>query len=74
MRVINLDETGVKLLNRKKNQIYLTYDEIPEFIAGKYKIEADILKFKDKSLPLSTKDLEDFTNVIHYLKTEIYKG
>ena len=73
MRVINLDETGIKLLNDKKNQIYLNKDEIIDFVKGKYQINENVLKFNTKSLSLSDVEVKQFPNIITYLKNNILK-
>ena len=69
MRVINLDETGIKLLNNKKNQIYLNRDELVEFVNGNYAIVNNKLTFKNKILTLSESEIKEFPTVLSYLKT-----
>lgn len=73
MRVINLDETGVKLLNDKKNQIYLDKDEIVDLVNGKYQIAQNVLKFNTKSLSMSDVEIKQFPNILLYLKNNILK-
>lgn len=73
MRVINLDETGIKLINNKKNQIYLDKEEIKDFVAGKYTIKDGDLLFKNYKLALSQEEIKDIQIIINYLKSEILK-
>lgn len=73
MRVINLDETGIKLINNKKNQIYLDKEEIKDFVAGKYTIKDGNLLFKNYKLTLSQEEIKDIQIIINYLKSEILK-
>lgn len=69
MRVINLDETGIKLLNNKKNQIYLNRDELADFVNGNYAITNNKLTFKNKTLNLSESEIKEFPTILSYLKT-----
>ena len=73
MRVINLDETGIKLLNNKKKQIYIAREDLKDFIAGKYQLSETGLSFKDMTLPLSAEEIENFPVILKYLKTDIVK-
>lgn len=74
MRIINLDETGIKLLSNKKHQIYISKDDLKDFVKGKYTILNDILTFNELQLPLSKEEIRDFPITLEYLKTEILKG
>lgn len=69
MRVINLDETGVKLLNKKKNQVYLNRDEIIRFVDGNYTVVNNQLIFDNKKLALSDEELKELPTILSYLKT-----
>lgn len=69
MRVINLDETGIKLLNNKKNQIYLNRDELTDFVNGNYAIINNKLTFKNKTLNLSESEIKEFPTILSYLRT-----
>lgn len=69
MRVINLDETGVKIISATKRQMYLTPAEIKDFLAKKYEIRDNVLFLNKKSLPLCEKDMQDFQNTIMYLES-----
>lgn len=73
MRVINLDETGIKLLNDKKNQIYLNKEEIEDFVRGNYQIIQNTLKFNAKSLAISDIEIKQFPTILTYLKNTILK-
>jgi len=74
LRVINLDETGIKLINNKKGQIYINKDDLREFVNGKYTIDSNnTLIFKNLKLLLSQEEVNDFSTILKYLKTEILK-
>lgn len=73
MRVINLDETGVKLINNKKQQIYLTLDEVRTFVKTKNLIQEDHIVFNNMKLFVSKEEIRDFNTIISYLKSEILK-
>lgn len=74
MRVINLDETGIKLINNKKGQIYINKEDLHDFVDGKYIIDSNnILSFKNLKLSLSQEEVNDFSTILKYLKTEILK-
>ena len=74
MRVINLDDTGIKLLNDKKNQIYITKDDLVNFVAGQYTITEDqVLIFGENQLALSSEEIKDFPIILKYLKNEVLK-
>jgi hypothetical protein len=75
MRVINLNETGVKILNKKKQQMYITSDELPLFVAGKYALDTtnQALNFNGKTLTLSLDEINYLPELLKYLKTEILK-
>jgi hypothetical protein len=67
MRVINLDETGIKIISSTKHQIYLTLNEVKSFIKKNYTITDNKLTFNTKTLQLSDKDVEEFPNILNYL-------
>lgn len=73
MRVINLDETGIKLINNKKQQIYLSLDEVKSFVNTKNLIKDDHIEFNNLKLALSKEEIKDFNVIIKYLKSEILK-
>lgn len=73
MRVINLDETGIKLLNNNKNQIYITKEDLKDFVKGKYILENNHLIFNNKKLSLSSEEIRDFPTIIQYVKNEVLK-
>lgn len=73
MRVINLDETGIKLLNDNKNQIYITKEDLKDFVSGKYILKNDELIFNNKKLTLSSNEINTLPAIINYIKTEILK-
>ncbi len=73
MRVINLDETGIKLLNNNKNQIYITKEHLRDFVEGKYTLDKEGLTFNNKKLSLSQEEINNFPTIIQYVKNEILK-
>jgi len=75
MRVINLNETGIKILNKKKQQMYITSDELPLFISGKYILDRvnNALNFNGKTLTLTVDEINYLPELLKYLKTEILK-
>lgn len=75
MRVINLNETGIKILNKKKQQMYITSDELPLFISGKYILDRvnNTLNFNGKTLTLTVDEINYLPELLKYLKTEILK-
>lgn len=73
MRVINLDETGIKLIASNKKQMYLSLSEIKDFIDEKYKIEENLLVFYEKKLLLSESDIRELPNILNYMKATFNK-
>ena len=69
MKVINLDETGIKLITSTKRQMYLTLKEVKNFVNKKYNLTDNILKVNQKELILSDKDLEEFPDIVEYINT-----
>ena len=69
MRVINLDETGIKLINNKKQQMYLTLDDVKDFVKQNNIIHDNTLEYKNKKLHLSSEETQDFSTIIKYLKS-----
>lgn len=69
MRVINLDETGIKIIAANRKQIYLSMDEIRAFIDKKYSLVDNILTIAQKQLPLTEKDMHEFSNIEDYIKS-----
>lgn len=67
MRIINLDETGIKIITSNKKQMYLSLEEIKKFIAKKYTLNNNILTLDAKKLILSDKDVLEFPNIITYI-------
>lgn len=68
MRIINLDETGIKIITSNKKQMYLSLDEIKEFIEKKYTLVDNVLTFDKKKLILSDDDVLEFPNIVNYIK------
>lgn len=74
MRVINLDETGIKLLNNNKNQIYIIKEDLQDFVDGNYNLTENGLTFKNKTLSLSSQEIKDFPIILQYIKTEVLRN
>ena len=73
MRIINLDETGIKLISEDKKQMYLSINEIKDFINNNFKICDNMLTFNLKTLKLSNKDIEEFPLILQYIKDNFIK-
>ena len=73
MRVINLDETGIKLISNKRQQIYLSVQEIQSFLDGNYKIDNYTLIVGNKRLALSDIDVHEFQSVLNYIAANFKK-
>lgn len=71
MRIINLDETGIKLITNAKRQMYISRDSLQQFIKGQYRVENNTLQFEGKTLELSAEEIDNFSNIIKYIKTEV---
>lgn len=69
MRIINLDDSGIKMISSTKHQMYLSISEVKSFIEKNYKIDGDKLIFNTKSLQLSDDDVKEFPSILTYLKT-----
>lgn len=69
MRIINLDDTGIKMISSTKHQMYLSVDEVKKFIKKKYKLDGNKLIVNEKSLQLSAEDVKEFPSVLNYLKS-----
>lgn len=73
MRIINLDETGIKLITSTKKQMYLSLSEIKDFIAKKYMLKDNRLIFNTKELILSDNDVKEFPDIYDYIKDNFMK-
>lgn len=69
MRIINLDETGIKMISSTKHQMYLSVSEVKSLIKENYKIDGNNLVFNKKILEMSDEDVKDFPSTISYLKS-----
>lgn len=70
MRIINLDETGIKMISSTKHQLYLSVSEVKSLIKKNYTIDGDKLIFNKKMLQLSDEDVKEFPSVLNYLKRQ----
>lgn len=68
MRVINLDATGIKLITSDKKQMYLSLEEIKDFLNKKYNLSENILSLNNKKLVLSAKDIDEFPSIVTYIE------
>ena len=68
MRVINLDATGIKLITSDKKQMYLSLEEIRDFLNNKYNLTENILSLNNKKLILSEKDIDEFPSIVTYIE------
>lgn len=73
MRVINLDETGIKLITSHKKQMYLSLNEIKDFLHKKYTLSNNILTVNNKTLNLTDKDVDEFSNIVDYIESTFEK-
>lgn len=72
MRVINLDETGIKLIAANKRQMYLSLEELKDFVAQKYTIDTkNILNYNNKKLQLTESDVTEMPGIIDYINDTI---
>lgn len=67
MRVINLDETGIKIITADKHQLYLSVNEVKNFIKNKYSLVDNELNINNKTLKLSDEDVKQFPSIVEYL-------
>ena len=68
MRIINLDDIGVKLISSCKDQVYIYTEELPAFANGNYTLNGNILTVNGTDLELSDRDLEELPSIMHYVK------
>ena len=68
MRIINLDEFGIKLISSEKKQVYLTKKEIKMLLSKQYEIKDHILCVDTKKLQLSDSDMQDFNKALDYIQ------
>lgn len=73
MRVLNLNDAGIKLMSSNKKQIYLSTEEIREFLDRKYSLIDSVLTIRDKSLTLSPSDMNQFNDTYNYIKNHFEK-
>lgn len=73
MRVINLDETGIKLITSTKKQMYLSLSEIKDFLSNKYTLVDNVLTLNQKTLLLSESDVNEFPNIVDYIESKFEK-
>lgn len=74
MRVINLDETGIKLIGSNRKQLYLSLKDVKDFLDKKYTITENTFKLNNKELVLTDSDTEDFGSTYDYIEGMFKKG
>jgi len=73
MKIINLNENGVKLISSTRKQVYLTVNDIKEVLKNNYVLRDNTFKINNKELDLQEQEFNDFPEVCHYLKTHFEK-
>ena len=73
MKIIDLNENGVKLISSTRKQIYLTLNDIKEVLKSNYILQNNTFKINNKELDLQKQEFDDFSEVCHYLKTHYEK-
>lgn len=68
MRIINLDETGIKLISSCKDQTYISLDQLPAFAKGNYTLEGNKMTVNGDVLELSERDLKELPSIMDYVK------
>lgn len=68
MRIIDLNDIGIKIISVTKKQVYLTKSEIKSLVQGEFKIQNSILCLDNKKLSLSTTEIENLPYAISYIK------
>ena len=53
--------------------MYLTLDDVKDFVKQNNIIHDNTLEYKNKKLHLSSEETQDFSTIIKYLKSEILK-
>lgn len=74
MRVINLDETGIKLISSTKKQFYLSPSEVKELLKKKFTLQENTLTIGNQKLDLSDDDVEKFEATYDYIEKMFNKG
>ena len=69
MRVINLDEIGIKLINSQKEQVYLSKVDIKELLNKNYTIDNNVLKVKNKQLTITDEEIQQFDSIFTYISS-----
>lgn len=71
MRMINLDETGIKILNRKKDSIYLRGKDIDAFIDGNFTLTESSIIIGNQELLIDEQDKAEIDNVREYTRGQL---
>ena len=74
MRVINLDETGIKLISSTKKQFYLSPSEVKALLKKKFTLQENTLTIGNQKLDLSDDDVEKFEATYDYIEKMFNKG
>ena len=68
MRIINLDETGIKLISSCKDQVYIALNQLPDFAKGNYELNGNKMTVNGTDLELSERDLKELPSIMSYVK------
>ena len=74
MRVINLDETGIKLITANRKQMYLSLKQVKDFLDKKYALSNNTLAFNNDELLLTDSEVEEFDSTYDYIQGIFEKG
>jgi hypothetical protein len=74
MRVINLDETGIKLITANRKQMYISLKQIKDFLDKKYTLSNNRLAFNNDELVLTDSEVEEFDSTYDYIQGIFKKG
>lgn len=74
MRVINLDETGIKLITANRKQMYISLKQIKDFLDKKYTLSNNRLAFNNDELVLTDSEVEEFDSTYDYIQGIFEKG
>ena len=74
MRVINLDETGIKLISSTRKPFYLSLGDVKALLEKKFTLQENTLTIGNKTLDLSDYDVEKFDATYDYIEKLFNKG
>ena len=74
MRVINLDDTGIKIITANREQLYLSKAQARDFLAKKLFLNENQLKAGNQIVTLSESDMEELDSTYDYVEKILNKG